>query len=120
MDKQNSTLDAELLAQIDHARQVGAELDATEPRAVKAWYDERGDRVFTELRSGVVMGFPRTLLQGLREATLEQLMEVEITPSGYGLHWESLDVDLSVPQLVAGVYGTQKWMSDLGLYSQVR
>jgi Protein of unknown function (DUF2442) len=120
MDKQNPTLDAELQAQIDGARQAGAELDATEPRAFKAWYDEIGDRVFIELRNKVVMGFPPALLQGLREATPEQLMAVEITSSGYGLHWETLDADLSVPQLVTGVYGTQKWMSALGLHSRVR
>jgi Protein of unknown function (DUF2442) len=37
-----------------------------------------------------------------------------VTPSGYGLHWESLDVDLGVPQLVAGIFGTKAWMTELG------
>jgi hypothetical protein len=114
MVKTALTIDAELKAQIDRARQVGSALDDTEPRAVKAWYEMVSQRVFIELKNGVVMGFPHTLLQGLEEATPEQLVEVEITPSGYGLHWESLDVDLGVPQLVAGIFGTQKWMSDLG------
>jgi Protein of unknown function (DUF2442) len=36
-----------------------------------------------------------------------------VTPSGYGLHWESLDVDLGVPQLVAGIFGTKAWMAKL-------
>jgi Protein of unknown function (DUF2442) len=106
-------IDEPLQAQIDRARQVGVTLDAIEPRAVKAWYDSAADRVFIELKNGIVMGFPHHLLQGLDNATPEQLTELEITPSGYGLHWESLDADLSVPQLVTGIYGTKAWMSQL-------
>jgi Protein of unknown function (DUF2442) len=114
MVKTDLTIDAELKAQIDRARQVGAELDDAEPRAVRAWYELVSQRVFIELKNGVMMGFPHTLLQGLEDATPKQLASVEITSSGYGLHWESLDVDLGVPQLVAGIFGTQKWMSEMG------
>jgi hypothetical protein len=106
-------IDEALQAQIDRARQVGAELDAIEPRAVRAWYDLSAHRVFIELKNGVVMGFPHHLLQGLESATPDQLADLEITPSGYGLHWATLDADLSVPQLVAGIYGTKAWMSQL-------
>jgi hypothetical protein len=114
MVKADLTIDPELKTQIEQARQTGKALDDTEPRAVKAWYEKVSQRVFIELKNGVVMGFPNTLLQGLEDATPEQLLEVEITSSGYGLHWESLDVDLGVPQLVAGIFGTQKWMSEMG------
>jgi hypothetical protein len=102
----------ELQAEIQRAREVGATLDTTEPRAVDAWSD--AERIFLELTNGVVMGFPYELLQGLEQATPEQLAKVEVTPSGYGLHWEQLDVDLGVPQLVAGVFGTKAWMTELG------
>ena len=104
------TIDHELQQQIDRARQVGDRLEQTEARAVTAWYDSHSQRVFIELRTGIVMEFPYRWLQGLVEATSEQLLEVEVTPSGYGLHWEELDVDLAVPQLVSGIYGTQAWM----------
>jgi hypothetical protein len=114
MVKVDLTIDPELKAQIEQARQAGKALDDTEPRAVRAWYEKVSQRVFIELKNGVVMGFPKTLLQGLEDATPEQLLEIEITSSGYGLHWESLDVDLAVPQLVAGIFGTQKWMSEMG------
>lgn len=33
---------------------------------------------------------------------------------GYGLHWESLDVDFTVPGLLAGMFGTQSWMARQG------
>jgi Protein of unknown function (DUF2442) len=110
----NDNISAELQATIDRARTVGEQLDETEPRAVKAWYAGDTERIFIELTTGVVMGFPYALLQGLNGATPKQLAEVEITPSGYGLHWESLDVDLGVPELVAGLFGTKAWMTELG------
>jgi hypothetical protein len=39
----------ELKAQIDRARQTGAELDETESRAVKAWYSMTSGRRKTRL-----------------------------------------------------------------------
>ncbi len=109
----NNEISAELQAVIDKSREIGAELAATEPRAVRSWFDGI-DRIFIELKSGIVMGFPYQCLQGLENATVKQLSEVETTPSGYGLHWEDLDVDLAVPQLVAGIFGSKVWMSELG------
>lgn len=114
MGKDDFVIDAGLQAQINQARQAGEVLDETEPRAVKAWYEISSSRVSIEIKNGVVMGFPYQLLEGLESATPEQLAEVEVTPSGYGLHWESLDVDLGVPQLVAGILGTKTWMKELG------
>jgi Protein of unknown function (DUF2442) len=111
MDKHIS---AELQAEIDRAREAGKALEEIEPRAVKAWYAADTERIFIELNTEVVMGFPYQRLQGLANATPKQLAEVEITPTGYGLHWESLDVDLAVPQLVAGLFGTKAWMTELG------
>jgi hypothetical protein len=114
MSKDDFVINAALQAQINQARQMGEVLDETEPRAVKAWYEMSSARVFIEIKNGVVMGFPSQLLQGLESATPKQLAEVEVTPSGYGLHWEGLDVDLGVPQLVAGIFGTKTWMKELG------
>ena len=107
-------IDAALQAQINQARQAGEVLGETEPLAVKAWYEIPSERIFIEIQNGVVMGFPYKLLQGLESAMPEQLAEVEVTPSGYGLYWKSLDVDLGVPQLVGGIFGTKTWMTELG------
>jgi hypothetical protein len=30
---------------------------------------------------------------------------------GFNLHWPALDVDLFVPALLAGVFGTRAWMA---------
>jgi hypothetical protein len=110
----NKQMTDDLKAQIDRARAQGKILDETEPRAIDAWYEEETGRVFIELKTGVIVGFPYQKLQGLENATSQQLAEVDVTPTGYGLHWESLDVDLGVPQLMAGLFGTKAWMTELG------
>jgi hypothetical protein len=109
----DNNINAELQAEIDRARVAGKAAVQIEPRAVKAWYAADTERIFIELNTEIVMGFPYQLLQGLANATPRQLAEVEVTPAGYGLHWESLDVDLGVPQLVAGLFGTKTWMAEL-------
>jgi Protein of unknown function (DUF2442) len=109
-----SNISPELIVQFDEARTAGKALAETEPRAVKAWYAADSERVFIELTNGVIMGFPYQLLQGLANGTPEQLAEVEIMPTGSALHWESLDADLGVPQLVLGLFGSKSWMTELG------
>jgi hypothetical protein len=32
---------------------------------------------------------------------------------GDGLHWETLDTDFTVAGLLAGVFGTKRWMAEL-------
>lgn len=103
-----------LQAEIAQARQQGQQTQASEPRAAAAWYEPHTERVFIELRNGVIIGVPKDLLPGLAGASLEIIREVQVTPSGYGLHWDTLDLDLGVPQLVAGLYGTKAWMGELG------
>ncbi|MFO1208057.1 MAG: DUF2442 domain-containing protein [Amaricoccus sp.] len=55
--------------------------------------------------------FPARLVQGLEDATDSDLAEVEILPQGRGLHWEGRDVDISVPGLVNGIFGTRAHMA---------
>ncbi len=42
------------------------------------------------------------------------LRDVEILGLGGGLHWEALDLDLSVPALVASIFEGSTWMAELG------
>jgi Protein of unknown function (DUF2442) len=109
-----SNISPELIAQFDEARAAGKALAQIEPRAVRAWYAADSELVFIELTNGVIMGFANRLLQGLANGTSEQLAEVEIMPTGSTLHWESLDADLGVPQLISGVFGSKTWMTELG------
>lgn len=111
--------EATLKAAITKAREVAAIANAVEPRAKLAYYDPSGDRIVINLRSGATFSFPPELAQGLSGASPEDLAEVEVTPSGDGLHWEKLDADLSVPALLAGVFGTEDWMAEIKLRQSV-
>jgi len=97
--------------QIDAALARGQANRSREPRVTKAWYAAESKRVFVELDNGCTFGFPPRLAQGLETATDEQLAQVEILGDGYGLHWEALDVDISVPGLMAGIFGTRSYMA---------
>src|SRR6266849_923735 len=79
----------------------------TEPRARAARYDRRTGRVHVDLTNGCSFAFPARNAQGLERASDTELAHVEILGLGLGLHWERLDVDLSVPGLLAGLFGTK-------------
>jgi hypothetical protein len=53
-------------------------------------------------------------LQGLGEATHEQMQNYELLGRGTGISFPELDVDLYVPALIEGVYGNRRWMAHLG------
>jgi hypothetical protein len=54
---------------------------------------------------------PDPLVQDLSGASHDDLASIEVDGRGFNLHWPKLDVDLYVPALVAGVFGTRDWMS---------
>jgi Protein of unknown function (DUF2442) len=98
-------------AQIDAAAERGRIARVNEPRAAAARYDRQLGRVIVELTNGCTFAFPPRLAEGLEAATDDQLAEIEILGSGYGLHWEVLDADLSIPGLLAGLFGTKAHMA---------
>jgi hypothetical protein len=67
--------------------------------------------VVVDLTNGCTFAFPPRFAQGLEQASPDQLADVEILGRGYGLHWESMDVDLSIPGLMAGIFGTKSYMA---------
>lgn len=96
---------------IDAALERGRVAHAGEPRATAARYDRASGRVIVDLENGCTFAFPPVLAQGLERASENQLSAVEILGQGYGLHWEELDVDLSLPGLMAGIFGTKASMA---------
>jgi hypothetical protein len=79
--------------------------------AVSARYDRHRSRVVVKLNTGVELTFPARLAEGLVGAPADALAEIEISPAGLGLHWPKLDVDLYVPALLQGVFGSKQWMA---------
>jgi hypothetical protein len=98
-------------AQFAAAEERGRIAAQTEPRAASARYDRRRGRMVIALTNGCSFTFPPRLAQGLEHASDEQIAAFEILGEGYGLHWESLDVDLSIPGLLAGLFGTRSYMA---------
>jgi hypothetical protein len=83
--------------------------------ARRAYHDKRSGRVVVELVSGWEIGFPPHAIQGLEKAQDSDLDVLELTPSRLGLHFPTLDVDLSIPALFHKQTGSKRWMaSQLG------
>ncbi|MEH6676429.1 DUF2442 domain-containing protein [Phenylobacterium sp.] len=82
-----------------------------QPKAVSARYDRRVSRIVIGLDNGLELAFPPRLAEGLGAATPAELSEIEISPLGDGLHWPRIDVDLHVPGLLNGIFGSKTWMA---------
>jgi hypothetical protein len=82
-----------------------------QPRAISARYNRRVARVVVALDNGLEIAFPPRLAEGLDHATPAELAVIEISPLGDGLHWPALDADISVPGLLAGLFGSKRWMA---------
>jgi hypothetical protein len=96
---------------LDAALERGRKARQTEPRATSVRFDRASGRIVVDLTNDCTFAFPAHLAQGLESATADQLASVEILGHGYGLHWEALDVDLSVSGLMAGIFGTASYMA---------
>lgn len=98
-------------AQYEEATRRYREMRATTPHAAAARYDAEVNRIIVDLTNGASFSFAPQLLQGMDAGTPEQFAEVEVIGNGYGLHWETLDADFTVPGLLQGIFGTAKWMA---------
>src|SRR3984893_16103020 len=100
----------DLATMVAQAERRGERSLRSEPRARAARYDRKTGRVHVDLTNGCSFAFPARKAQGLERASAADLAQVEILGLGLGLHWERLDVDLSVPGLLAGLFGTKAYM----------
>jgi hypothetical protein len=97
--------------EIRTATERAAQRQARTPKAVNVRYDREQGRVVIDLSTGLAVAFPPNRAQGLAGARPADLSEIEITPSGYGLHFPKLDADLWLPALLEGVFGSRAWMA---------
>ncbi len=101
-------------ADIDAALARARELERHDLRATKAEYDRKNDLVTIHLADGTRVSIPRARLQGLQHATASEVGKIELLGRGTGLHWPELDVDHYVPGLLNHVFGTARWMAEIG------
>ncbi|MBW6491639.1 MAG: DUF2442 domain-containing protein [Lentimicrobium sp.] len=75
-------------------------------KALKAWY--KNGYVYLVLSDRKQVSFPVELNEKLRNASPEQLTNIEIICNGTGLHWPDLDEDLSVTGIMEGRFGEKE------------
>jgi len=89
----------------------GLELQSRVPKAVSAKYDRHLRRVVIQLNGKLGIFFAPREVEGLEHATPDQLNEIEISPSGHGIHFPQLNADVYLPSLLEGVFGSERWMA---------
>lgn len=94
------------------ANRRAAERRAAGPVAVEALYDQRLGKVVVQLSSGLGIMFSPQDAQGLEDARPEDLEEIEISPSGQGLHFPAVDADVYLPGLLEGYLGSHRWLAE--------
>jgi hypothetical protein len=98
------------MASRDSFEQAKALQDAV-PKAISARYDRKSGHIVIDLSSRVTLAFSPRDAAGLENATPSQLEKVEISPSGFGIHFPKLDADIYVPALLEGLLGSRRWMA---------
>ncbi len=97
--------------EFEKANEKAKELGSRVPKAVSAKYDRNIRRIVIQLSSNLGIFFSPRDAEGLEHATTAQLDEIEISPSGYGIHFPKLDADLYLPALLEGVFGSERWVA---------
>jgi Protein of unknown function (DUF2442) len=93
------------------ANQRGRQLGAAVPKIVSAHYDRKSGHIVIHLSSKLIVSFSHRDAQALENAQPLQLGEIEISPSGFGIHFPKLDADFYLPGLLEGSLGSKKWMA---------
>ena len=101
--------EAEIRDQVEKARQAQATFG---PKIESARYD--AGRVVIDLENGTTFVVPTALIEGLQDAPEAALKAVEVPELQDGLEWSTLDVQVGISGLMAGVFGSGRWMSELG------
>lgn len=94
-------------SEIRLANQRGERMRSEFPHAVAARYDRHNRKVVVEL----TLSFSPEDAQGLENARASELEVIELSPSGFGIHFPKLDADLYIPGLLEGLMGSERWMA---------
>ena len=100
----------------EQATQRAKELRAKFPRAVSAHYDRNAGRVVIHLSSNLIVSSLPGDVEGLEFAQPSQLDEIEISPSGFGIHFPAVDAVRAGPlgglpglKILDGVQVRRSW-----------
>jgi len=71
---------------------------STNVLASKVWFSK--DMLFVQLQDGREIGVPLLWFPRLRKASEEQLNQWRLIGNGVGIHWDSIDEDISISALL--------------------
>ena len=100
-----------LVDSFERANRRAQRRQSSTPRIIAARYDRARGQVVIHLSSRIDLSFSPHDAQGLEKAKPDQLEEIEISPSGFGIHFPKLDADLYLPGLLEGLLGSKRWMA---------
>jgi hypothetical protein len=103
------TTDAEIEAALESAK-----VHDSDPRARTVEHIPTLNLLIVGLSNQRRLVLPIEDVQGLDNATHEQIENYELLGHGTSISFPDLDVDLYVPALIEGVYGNRRWMAQLG------
>lgn len=112
--KSRKWIDDELDGNLERANRAGIVAAGAEPRAIEARYVHGTRSLKVWLSNGATLQLPVAAITELRGVGRARLLDIEILPGGDALHWAAIDVTISVPGLVASLFGPSTWMSELG------
>jgi len=107
-------IEKELRANFARASRLGKHAARTEARASTVAYRSKQNALRIALTNGATITLPVKLIPDLRRATPRDIRAVAILGHGGGLHWEGLDLDLSVPGLLSSLFAGPEWLAELG------
>lgn len=93
------------------ANRRAQKLQTSVPRAVSVRYDRKTGHIVIHLSSKLILSFSPRDVEGLENARPSELDQIEISPSGFGIHFPKLDADLYIPGLLDGALGSKSWMA---------
>ena len=106
-------IEKELRANFARASRAGRRATNTEPRASRVAYRAQKRALRIELTNGASITLPVRLIPSLKGARSEDIRAVEVLGRGGGLHFESLDLDLSVPGLFCSLFSGPEALAQL-------
>lgn len=93
------------------ANRRGAAKKTSFPAVVAVRYDRRIARIVISLASGLDIAFAPRDVQGFENAHPADLVDAEISPSGFGVHFPKIDADIYIPALIEGFLGSKNWIA---------
>jgi len=77
---------------LERANLRAKEMQASIPRALSARYDRRTGRIVIHLSSRLIVSFAPEDVEGLEDAGPIELERIEVSPSGFGIHFPAMDL----------------------------